>query len=167
MAKKIKGLSEELTTSPVVEYVIEDPDSHTVRIVKVDSTGKIVSESKPSRKYAKNVREFLKLFEEAGAYIAKQKLSGQQLSILFLILSNLDYNNFVRVSQKEIAEELGLHFQKVSGAMRRLVEVGILEEGPRVNMCKTYRMNPRIARKGREPAKLMTFPSRKGGPRND
>ena len=161
MAKRLKGLSEELTTSPVDEYVIEDPDSHTIRIVKVDSSGKVIGESKPSRKYAKNVRGFLKLFEEASAYIAKQKLSGQQLSILLLILSNLDYDNFVRISQKEIAEELGLHFQKVSGAMRRLVEVGVLEEGPRVNMCKTYRMNPRIARKGREPAKVISMPARR------
>lgn len=93
---------------------------------------------------------WIALYQEAAKWIASQRLTGEQFSVLFRLFGELDFNNYLRISSKEIAEELGMQQANVSRAMKRLKEIGIIVEGPPAGKFKTYRLNPHVAHKGSE-----------------
>ncbi|MNW61073.1 MarR family protein [compost metagenome] len=87
--------------------------------------------------------------QEGFIHIAKLGLTGEQTNVLFLIFGKLDFENWLRLSQKEIAEELGMQKQNVNRAMKVLVEKGIIHRGPKVGTMLTYRLDPNFGVKGR------------------
>lgn len=87
--------------------------------------------------------------QSALAEVAKDKemtLVGHR--VLALLLSALDFKNFILVPQSAIAKELKLDPSQVSKAMKLLVEKGWIYEGDPVGQVKTYRLNERFAFKG-------------------
>jgi hypothetical protein len=93
---------------------------------------------------------------EAYATLAKDpELTGRPLKVLLYLLSKLDYENWIQVPQKEIAEELGIHPASVSKEINLLLRKKILIRGPKVGQSYAFRLNPYYAwrgdsRKGRE-----------------
>lgn len=87
--------------------------------------------------------------QEGFIHIAKLGLSGEQMNVLFLIFGKLDFENWLRLSQKEIAEELGMKRPNVSRSMKVLTEKGIIHRGPKVGTMLTYRLDPNFGVKGR------------------
>lgn len=74
---------------------------------------------------------------------------GDQVNRTFLIIiSVLDFENFVSVSQAAIAAKLGMRPSHVSASFKRLVDEGVLIPGPRVGRSGTYRLNPSYGWKG-------------------
>ena len=45
------------------------------------------------------------------------------------LLSVLDYENLIQVSQADIARELDMHRQHVQRSIKRLIQLGIILEG--------------------------------------
>ena len=64
------------------------------------------------------------------------------------ILADLDYENFIQIAQADIAETLGMQKTNVSRAVRALLDVGVIFEGPKVGRSKTYRLNEQFGWKG-------------------
>ena len=62
----------------------------------------------------------------------------------------MDFDNYLRVSGKEISEWVNLKISNVSRAMKALKKLGIIVEGPAAGKFKTYRLNPDIAHKGKD-----------------
>lgn len=87
--------------------------------------------------------------QEGFIHIAKLGLSGEQMNVLFLIFGKLDFENWLRLSQKEIADELGMKRPNVSRAMKVLTQKGIIHRGPKVGTMLTYRLDPNFGVKGR------------------
>ncbi len=87
--------------------------------------------------------------QEGFVHIAKLGLTGEQMNVLFLIFGKLDFENWLRLSQTDIAKELGMHKQHVNRAMKVLVEKGIIHKGPKVGSMLTYRLDPTFGVKGR------------------
>ena len=87
-------------------------------------------------------------FQEGLAWMAKQELTGEQWRVFAYLVSRLDFDNFLKVPQKDIANELKMNVKAVSRAMRGLRELDIITVGPMAGHSKTYRLNPRIAHKG-------------------
>lgn len=81
--------------------------------------------------------------------LAKQGLSQREFRVLLLLMSRLDFENFIHVSQAFVGKNLQMDRAHVSRAVRRLVELGILIQGPRVGRSGTYRLAPEFGWKGR------------------
>ena len=90
----------------------------------------------------------MKIYQESAAWLAKQRLTGEQATIFFYLSSHLDWENYVSVNQKEVAEELGMKQQNVARALKKLMELSVIEEGPRAGLHKTYMLNPYMGLKG-------------------
>lgn len=93
---------------------------------------------------------WIALYQNPSTWLAQQRLTGEQASVLFFLFGKLDFNNYLRISLKEIAELLNMQVAHVSRAMKKLKELEIIIEGPPAGKFKTYRLNPYIAHKGSE-----------------
>jgi DNA-binding transcriptional ArsR family regulator len=92
---------------------------------------------------------FFMAMQEGFIHIAKLGLTGEQLSVLMLVFGKLDFENWLRVSQQEIADQLGMKRPNVTRSMSVLVEKGIIHKGPKVGTSCTYRLDPSFGLKGR------------------
>lgn len=75
-------------------------------------------------------------------------LNHEQFRVMFVLLADLDYENYIQIAQVDIAEALGMQRPHVSRAIKNLVLKGILIEGRKVGRSKTYRLNPNYGWKG-------------------
>ena len=94
-------------------------------------------------------KDWLALYQDPSLWLGQQKMTGEQYSVLFALFNKLDFDNFLRVSLKELAELLKMQPAHVSRAMKVLKEKNIIVEGPRAGLNKTYRLNPYIGYKGK------------------
>ncbi|MBD2790586.1 helix-turn-helix domain-containing protein, partial [Xenorhabdus sp. DI] len=67
-----------------------------------------------------------------------------------ILLAKLDYENWLRIRQKDIAKELNMNPPHVSRAIKELFEHGILVKGPKIGASNTYRLDPSFAFRGRD-----------------
>ena len=95
-------------------------------------------------------KDWLALYQHPALWLAKQHLTGEQFKVMFYLFSQLDFDNYLRVSQSEIADETNIHPVNVSKAIKVLKEKCIIVEGPPAGKFKTYRLNPYIAMKGKD-----------------
>lgn len=89
------------------------------------------------------------MFQNPALWLGQQKMTGEQYSGLFALFNKLDFDNYLRVSLKEISELLQMQPAHVSRAMKLLKDKKIIVEGPRAGLNKTYCLNPYIAHKGK------------------
>ncbi len=89
-------------------------------------------------------------FQEAFEMLATDKdLNGQTMKVLMFLMSRLSFENFIGIEQKSIVDKLEMHKTDVSLAIKKLVEKGILEKGPKLGRSGTYKLNPFYGWKGR------------------
>ena len=93
---------------------------------------------------------WIALYQNPAGWLAQQRLTGEQYSVLFALFNRLDFENYLRISRQEIADFLSMQPVNVSRAMKKLKELEIIIEGPPAGKFKTYRLNPYIAHKGKE-----------------
>ena len=89
------------------------------------------------------------LYQQAISAIADMNLPNEQYRVFLKLLSKVDFENFLRVSQQNIADELNMKRPNVTKAIKALCEKNIIVEGPRAGLNKTYRLNPYIGYKGK------------------
>jgi len=100
--------------------------------------------------FKKKLKEgFFMAIQEGFLYLAQLDLTGEQLRVLLYIMGKLDFENYICLTQKSVAEALNLHKSNVSKAFKVLAEKGIIHEGPKVGKTKTYRLDPSFGYKGR------------------
>jgi hypothetical protein len=73
--------------------------------------------------------------------------------IFIKLLGRLDFENYLHLDVKELADEMGRSRETVSRAVSRFVERGILHRGPRVGRSYTYRLDPSTAWRGKSEAR--------------
>ena len=88
------------------------------------------------------------LYQQAISKIADMNLTTEQYRVFLKLLSKVDFENYLTISQKELSEELNMKQPNVSKAIKKLCELKIIIEGPRAGLNKTYRLNPYVAHKG-------------------
>lgn len=88
--------------------------------------------------------------QQAFIAMAKDKeLTGETRRVLDYMMGTMDFENFIAVEQKQIAEELGMQASHVSRSIKKILEKGIIELGPMIGKVKTYKMNWNYAWKGK------------------
>lgn len=80
--------------------------------------------------------------QRAAPWLAKQNLSKEQYRILFFLMSRLNFQSYICMPQKEIAERLQLPKSHVSRGIKAIVELGVVLVGPKEGKSKTFRLNP-------------------------
>jgi predicted DNA-binding transcriptional regulator len=92
---------------------------------------------------------FFMAMQEGFIHLAKLGLKGQEMQILMYVFGKLDFENWIRISQTEISNELGIARPHISAAFKTFVDQGILHKGPKVGTSWTYRLDPTFGVKGR------------------
>ena len=64
------------------------------------------------------------------------------------LLGRIDFENLMVVNQAELAKELGMHRQHVQRSIKRLIALGVILEGPKIGISRSYRLNPEFGWKG-------------------
>ena len=104
----------------------------------------------PSKQSFPEPLRYTSMFSHGFEYLAKLKLSKNEAAVLFRLLSALEFENWIRVSQKTIAEDLNLKEPNVSTATRKLIRLGVIEkaEDPSDRRRLVYRLNPSFGWRG-------------------
>jgi biotin operon repressor len=98
----------------------------------------------------RHLERFFMGFQDAFASLAKDdELTLEPKNVLLYLFGQLSFENYLHVSQKDIADALGIHKANVSKAMKLLASKGIILDGPKVGRMKTYRLSPDLGWKGR------------------
>lgn len=89
-------------------------------------------------------------FQDGLIEIAKDgELTLEPTKVLMFLFGQLSFENYLHISQKDIAESLGMQKPNVSRAMKLLIAKGIILDGPKVGRMKSYRLSPDLGWKGR------------------
>ena len=94
-------------------------------------------------------KDWIAMYQSALASLAEWNLPNEQYRVLLMLLSKLDFNNYLTVNQKDMSEKLKIKQPHISRAISALCNKNVLVEGPRAGLNKTYRLNPYIAHKGK------------------
>ena len=92
--------------------------------------------------------EWLAVYQKMLLFLSQLKLSCEQYRVLFALLSKVDFENYLTISQTELAKEINMKQPNIARAIKGLCELNIIVEGPRAGLNKTYRLNPYVAHKG-------------------
>ena len=94
-------------------------------------------------------RKSILTFQDSLITIAKDKeLTGEMKSVLFFLMGNLEFENYITIKQVEIAKQLEMQKTNVSRAMRLLVGKSIILK-VREGTTTGYKLNPTYGRKGK------------------
>lgn len=80
--------------------------------------------------------------------LAKEGLRGTDFEVLMVYFALLNFDNYIQLSQQDIADYLGIAKQSVHRSTKKLIEKKILLEGERVGRNKTYILNAFFGWKG-------------------
>jgi len=86
--------------------------------------------------------------QDALSALARAGLGARDYQVLLELLGRLDFENLIMVSQVDLARSLGLLPANVNRSIKRLVQLQVLLEGPRIGVSRTYRLNPGFGWKG-------------------
>ena len=122
------------------------------RLQQIDSeTGEIidgfVAYVVPKRKNGFG-QGWLAMAQNGAEILAQSNLSGNDFKVLMKLLSVLDYENLIQVSQADVARELNMHRQHVQRSIKLLIDFGIVLEGVKIGVSRSYRLNPNFGWKG-------------------
>lgn len=86
---------------------------------------------------------------EAEEFFATHIKSIDDFRVLSALKARLDYDNYLAISQTEIAQKLGMKQPNVSRSIKRLIEMTIIKKGPSVGKSVTYVFNPQMGYRGK------------------
>lgn len=122
------------------------------RLHQVDvNTGEVMEDGYvavlfPKRENGFGRRWFAMAQDALGSLMKLRRV--EDFRTLMAMLKRLDYENLIQANQSEIARELEMDPAQVNRAVKRLVDLGALVEGPRIGVSRSYRLNPSFGWKG-------------------
>lgn len=124
-----------------------------IRLGQVDMlTGEILEGATLAVFYPRRKNGFktgwLAMAQDPLMKLAQADLGDEARRVLFALLSKLDFENYLSLNQAQLGRDLGLKAPNISRAITRLVEEGVLLVGPRVQVSRTYTLNPHYGWKG-------------------
>lgn len=123
------------------------------RVVSVDAdTGEILEGAVLGMFYPKRqngfVRGWVAMSQGAMLELSKADLGDEARRVLFAVLGQLDFENYILLNQAELGELIGIQRANVSRAIAKLESLGVLIRGPKAGRSSTFRLNPSFGWKG-------------------
>ena len=56
--------------------------------------------------------------------------------------------NLIQVNQAEVSEQVGMNRHNVNRSIKKLIELGVILEGVKIGISRSYRLNPNFGWKG-------------------
>lgn len=81
-------------------------------------------------------------------FTMNRKLTLRDLQTLYAMLEYLELENWIRISQTDIASRLHMAQPHVSRSVKTLLSLGIILIGPKIGTSRTYRLSPDFGWKG-------------------
>jgi len=132
------------------EKYIDKYNDERIEVDFDEKTGEIKGYIPLKEKKEKNLgKDWVALYQKAISAIADMNLPNEQYRVFLKLLSKVDFDNYLRVSQTEIANELSMKRPNVTKAIKALCDKNIIVKGLPAGKFKTYRLNPFIAHKGK------------------
>ena len=91
--------------------------------------------------------EYMLGLQKSFVEIAKMGLSGEQMSVLMLLMAKTDFENYIHVTQDEMAKELDLKRPNVTRAVNALVNHNLIKKLKK-GSSNYYLFNPEVIYKG-------------------
>jgi len=93
---------------------------------------------------------WMAMAQEAAMLFAERRkeLGEEGFAVLMVLIAKLDFENHLVLNQAEIGRWLGMHRQSVQQAIKRLMGMGAVLEGPKIGQNRSYRFNPEFGWKG-------------------
>ena len=85
---------------------------------------------------------------ESMMMLAQSNLTGNDMKVMWAMLARLDYENLIQVNQAEVAEQVGMNRHNVNRSIKKLIELGVVLEGVKIGVSRSYRLNPNFGWKG-------------------
>ena len=70
------------------------------------------------------------------------------MKVMWAMLARLDYENLIQVNQAEVSEQVGMNRHNVNRSIKKLIELGVILEGVKIGISRSYRLNPNFGWKG-------------------
>ena len=87
-------------------------------------------------------------FQETGVSLFEQatagKLTGTDYRVRDYVFCKLGIGNYVHINQSEAARKLGIARPNISTSIKKLINLGIILEGPKAGKFCTYQVNPAV-----------------------
>lgn len=83
-----------------------------------------------------------------GELAKDRRMTSQDLGVFLCLLGHLDYENHILTPQSEMAAKVGMQRSHFSRAISRLVELEIVQKGPKIGRMVSLRLNPEYGWKG-------------------
>lgn len=112
------------------------------QVISDTDTGDILKDSYLAVKQTKGVqfkRDYFSMFQDLT--VAKSGMSGKEFAVFHYCLAKMDWYNYIEISQKDIAAELGIGQKHVSTLLKKIVEKGLLERDSASLRSSKYRVN--------------------------
>ena len=133
-------------------------------------TGRILREILPPVVFLGRPKTFNELYGKGAWWVMSnalpdlmafdKEISRQEPTRVFwYLVKRLDFENYIRVPQVEIAEALEMQKSHVSRAIKLLESKGVLLRGPKVGQSYSWRLNPNCGFKGNPRGKVVRLPN--------
>ena len=86
--------------------------------------------------------------QEAMMMLAQKQFNRQRHEGYVAMLARLDYENLIQVNQAEVSEQVGMNRHNVNRSIKKLIELGVILEGVKIGISRSYRLNPNFGWKG-------------------
>lgn len=96
-------------------------------------------------------KDWFAVAQDALTYLAKNRktLGEEGFAVFCAMAGKLDFENFILISQADMARDLGMQPSNLNRSIKRLEELGILMRGPKSGRSPTFRLNPTVGWKGK------------------
>jgi len=101
----------------------------------------------PKRKNGFN-EGWVAMSQNAMKSLAKAGLGIQANRVLWAVLAELDFENWIQLNQAQLASEISMDRSHFNKALKKLESENIVFRGPRVGKSVTFRLNPNFGWKG-------------------
>ena len=89
----------------------------------------------------KRKKDFRKDGSMAKMMLAQSNLTGNDMKVMWAMLARLDYENLIQVNQAEVSEQVGMNRHNVNRSIKKLIELGVILEGVKIGISRSYRLN--------------------------
>ena len=91
---------------------------------------------------------WMAMAQEAMMMLAQSNLTDNDMKVMWAMLARLDYENLIQVNQAEVSEQVGMNRHNVNRSIKKLIELGVILEGVKIGISRSYRLNPNFGWKG-------------------
>ena len=85
--------------------------------------------------------------QDAMMMLAQSNLTGNDMKVMWAMLARLDYENLIQVNHR--GGRRNRHEPPhVNRSIKKLIEMGLVLEGVKIGISRSYRLNPNFGWKG-------------------